>query len=129
MRDIGAERNLSKVRILLSIGMEAGPILLADQKTVCAARTGMSLSGGMLRPTEKVKNRATGKRMPNITFVYGHDAEYLKSSMAEMGDAITNPLNLSLALSRAASSFKVYDFQGLREKEVWPDDSEEYRSY
>jgi glutamate/tyrosine decarboxylase-like PLP-dependent enzyme len=42
------------------------------------------------------------------TFVYGHDAEYLKSGMAELGDAITNPLNLSLALSRAAYSFKAY---------------------
>jgi glutamate/tyrosine decarboxylase-like PLP-dependent enzyme len=42
------------------------------------------------------------------TFVYGHDAEYLKTGMSEWGDIITNPWNLSLALSRAAYSFKAY---------------------
>jgi len=66
MIDIGAERNLSKVRILRSIEIETGPILLADQKTVCAARMGINPSGGILRPAENVKKRATGKRIPNI---------------------------------------------------------------
>ena len=42
------------------------------------------------------------------TFVYGHDAEYLKTGMDELGDALTNPVNLSLALSRPDYGLKAY---------------------
>jgi glutamate/tyrosine decarboxylase-like PLP-dependent enzyme len=42
------------------------------------------------------------------TFVYGHDTEYLDSSMDVAGDVLSNPFNLSLALSRAGYSVKAY---------------------
>jgi glutamate/tyrosine decarboxylase-like PLP-dependent enzyme len=43
------------------------------------------------------------------TFVYGHDAEYLKTGMDELGnDALDNILNLSLALSRPDYGLKAY---------------------
>lgn len=42
------------------------------------------------------------------TFVYGHDAEYLKTGMRVHGDAVNNVLNLSLALSRPDYGSKVY---------------------
>lgn len=42
------------------------------------------------------------------TFVYGHDAEYLKTGLAELGDALTSPFNLSLALSRPDIGGKAY---------------------
>jgi glutamate/tyrosine decarboxylase-like PLP-dependent enzyme len=42
------------------------------------------------------------------TFVYGHEAEYLKTAKATHGDALTNPLNLSLALSRPDYGLKAY---------------------
>ena len=42
------------------------------------------------------------------TFVYGHDAEYLKSTFDLSEDKLTNPHNLALALSRNFSSLKVY---------------------
>ncbi len=42
------------------------------------------------------------------TFVYGHDTEYLDSSMDIAGDVLNNPFNLSLALSRAGYSVKAY---------------------
>jgi hypothetical protein len=67
IREMGAERNRSNVRSLRSIGIATGPILLADQKTVWAHKTGINLSGGMLRPTVKVKNNATGNSIPNIS--------------------------------------------------------------
>jgi hypothetical protein len=67
INEIGAERNLSNVRSLRSIGIATGPMLLADQKIVWAHKTGINLSGGMLRPTVKVKNKATGNNIPNIS--------------------------------------------------------------
>lgn len=42
------------------------------------------------------------------TFVYGHDAEYIKTQMEEFGDAVNNIFNLSLALSRPDYGSKVY---------------------
>ena len=42
------------------------------------------------------------------TFVYGHDAEYLKTGQEWSGDVLTNPLNLSLALSRPDYGLKAY---------------------
>ena len=42
------------------------------------------------------------------TFVYGHDAEYLKTGMGELGDAMNNILNPSLALSRPDYGLKAY---------------------
>jgi glutamate/tyrosine decarboxylase-like PLP-dependent enzyme len=42
------------------------------------------------------------------TFVYGHDAEYLKTGMKELGGAMDNILNLSLALSRPDYGTKAY---------------------
>jgi hypothetical protein len=42
-------------------------MLLADQNTVCADSTGINLSAGILRPTVKVKNKATGNNIPNIS--------------------------------------------------------------
>jgi aromatic-L-amino-acid decarboxylase len=41
------------------------------------------------------------------TFVYGHDAEYLKAT-SEIGDALDAPWNLSLALSRPDYGLKAY---------------------
>ncbi len=67
MSEMGADRNRSKVRILRSIGIATGPMLLADQNTVWADNTGINLSGDMFRPTVNVKNNATGKRIPNIS--------------------------------------------------------------
>ena len=42
------------------------------------------------------------------TFVYGHEAEYLKTGQALHGDRMRNPLNLSLALSRPDYGLKAY---------------------
>ena len=42
------------------------------------------------------------------TFVYGHDALYLKTGVTELGDALKSPLNLSLALSRPDLGGKAY---------------------
>jgi glutamate/tyrosine decarboxylase-like PLP-dependent enzyme len=42
------------------------------------------------------------------TFVYGHDAEYLKSGFAVSDDQLSNPFNLSLALSRPSYGYKAY---------------------
>jgi len=42
------------------------------------------------------------------TFVYGHEAEYLKTGKEWSGDRITNPLDLSLALSRPDYGLKAY---------------------
>ncbi len=42
------------------------------------------------------------------TFVYGHDAEYLKSAFGISEDQLTNPHNLALPLSRNFSSLKAY---------------------
>ncbi len=42
------------------------------------------------------------------TFVYGHEAKYLKSAFDKIEDQITNPHNLALPLSRNFSSLKAY---------------------
>ena len=42
------------------------------------------------------------------TFVYGHEAKYLKSAFDELRDQITNPHNLALQLSRNFTSLKAY---------------------
>ena len=42
------------------------------------------------------------------TFVYGHEAEYLKSAFDLSEDQLTNPHNLALPLSRNFSSLKAY---------------------
>ncbi len=42
------------------------------------------------------------------TFVYGHEAEYLKSAFSLSEDQLTNPHNLALPLSRNFSSLKAY---------------------
>ena len=42
------------------------------------------------------------------TFVYGHEAEYLKSAFNLSQDQLTNPHNLALPLSRNFSSLKAY---------------------
>ncbi|TRO56670.1 aminotransferase class V-fold PLP-dependent enzyme [Candidatus Bathyarchaeota archaeon] len=42
------------------------------------------------------------------TFVYGHEAEYLKSAFELSEDQLSNPHNLALPLSRNFSSLKVY---------------------
>ncbi len=41
-------------------------------------------------------------------FVYGHEAEYLKSAFGVTEDKLTNPHNLALPLSRNFSSLKAY---------------------
>jgi hypothetical protein len=66
MRDSGAERKRSKVRIRRSMGMATGPMLLEAQNTVCAASSGMSFSFGISLPIVNVKKRAIGNRIPNI---------------------------------------------------------------
>ena len=42
------------------------------------------------------------------TFVYGHNAEYLKSAIDQLEDQLINPHDLALALSRNFSSLKAY---------------------
>ena len=42
------------------------------------------------------------------TFVYGHEAEYLKTGMEKIEDSLNNFLNLSLALSRPDYGLKAY---------------------
>ena len=42
------------------------------------------------------------------TFVYGHEAEYLKTGKELSGERVTNPLDLSLALSRPDYGLKAY---------------------
>lgn len=42
------------------------------------------------------------------TFVYGHNAKYLESAFDQLEDQLTNPHDLSLALSRSFISLKAY---------------------
>ena len=42
------------------------------------------------------------------TFVYGHDAEYLKTGFDHMGGALGNHMMLSLSLSRPDYGLKAY---------------------
>lgn len=42
------------------------------------------------------------------TFVYGHNAKYLESAFDQLEDQLTNPHDLSLALSRSFTSLKAY---------------------
>lgn len=42
------------------------------------------------------------------TFVYGHEAKYLKSVLDQLKDQMTNPHNLALPLSRSFTSLKAY---------------------
>ena len=42
------------------------------------------------------------------TFVYGHEAEYLKSAYDQLKDQVVNPHNLALPLSRSFTSLKAY---------------------
>ena len=42
------------------------------------------------------------------TFVYGHEAEYLKTAFDQAQDQLVNPHNLALPLSRSFSSLKAY---------------------
>ncbi len=42
------------------------------------------------------------------TFVYGHEAKYLKSAFDQLKDQIVNPHNLALQLSRNFTSLKAY---------------------
>jgi glutamate/tyrosine decarboxylase-like PLP-dependent enzyme len=51
-----------------------------------------------------VKDRVAHYR----TFVYGHEAEYLKSAFDLSEDHLANPHNLALPLSRSFSSLKAY---------------------
>jgi len=48
------------------------------------------------------------KRAHYSTFVYGHEAEYIKSGMTLSDDVISSPHNLSLQLSRNNTSLKAY---------------------
>jgi glutamate/tyrosine decarboxylase-like PLP-dependent enzyme len=42
------------------------------------------------------------------TFVYGHEAEYLKTAFDQAQDQLVNPHNLALPLSRSFPSLKAY---------------------
>ncbi len=42
------------------------------------------------------------------TFVYGHEAEYLKTAFDQLEDQVVNPHHLALPLSRSFSSLKAY---------------------
>jgi aromatic-L-amino-acid decarboxylase len=42
------------------------------------------------------------------TFVYGHEAEYLKSAFTQIEEQLDNPHNLALPLSRSFTSLKAY---------------------
>ena len=56
LRDTGAERNLSKVRILLSRGIVIGPMDEEAKKSVWATSTGIARSTGIFRPITKDRN-------------------------------------------------------------------------
>jgi aromatic-L-amino-acid decarboxylase len=42
------------------------------------------------------------------TFVYGHEARYLKSAFGQLEDEVVNPHNLALPLSRSFAALKAY---------------------
>jgi aromatic-L-amino-acid decarboxylase len=42
------------------------------------------------------------------TFVYGHEARYLKTAFGQLEDEVVNPHNLALPLSRSFSALKAY---------------------
>ena len=66
-RDIGADKYLSNVFVLLSRGMTTGPTVDEAQKTVCESRMGSDCTELRFLPTVKVKKRAIGNKTPNIS--------------------------------------------------------------
>jgi len=64
--DTGADRNLSKVFILLSRGIVTGPIDDEAKKSVWATSIGIAWSIDMFRPITKDKNIESGNKIPNI---------------------------------------------------------------
>ena len=64
--DTGAERNLSKVCILLSSGIVMGPMDEDAKKSVCAMRIGMARVIGIFLPMTKDRNMENGNRIPNM---------------------------------------------------------------
>ena len=66
VRDTGAERNRSKVRILLSKGIVTGPIDEEAKKSVCATSAGIASATDKFRPIKNDKNKEKGNNTPNI---------------------------------------------------------------
>jgi hypothetical protein len=56
----------SKVFVLLSVGMTAGPIDDELKRIVIAISPGMSEAGGTFLPTANERNMKTGNIIPNI---------------------------------------------------------------
>jgi len=66
LSDTGADRNLSKVRILLSKGIVTGPMDEEAKKSDWATSTGIAWSIGIFRPITKDRNMENGNSIPNI---------------------------------------------------------------
>ena len=92
----GAWVRISKTHKHLAEGIERADSLAVDlHKWMCMPYgIGCTL----------VKNRVAHYS----TFVYGHEAEYLKSSFNQIEEQLDNPHNLALPLSRSFSSLKAY---------------------
>ena len=92
----GAWVKISKTHRHLADGMEDADSLAVDlHKWMC-----MPYGIGCTLVKDRLAHYST--------FVYGHEARYLKSAFGQVEDQIVNPHNLSLPLSRNFTSLKAY---------------------
>jgi len=92
----GAWVKISKTHSHLADGMERADSLAVDLHKWMYMPYGIGCT--------LVKNRLAHYS----TFVYGHEAEYLKSAFGQVEEKVVNPHNLALPLSRNFSSLKAY---------------------
>jgi len=92
----GAWVRLSKTHRHLAYGMERADSLAVDLHKWMDMPYGIGCT--------LVKDRLAHYS----TFVYGHEAKYLKSAFGQLEDEVVNPHNLALPLSRGFSSLKAY---------------------
>jgi aromatic-L-amino-acid/L-tryptophan decarboxylase len=92
----GAWVKISRTHKRLADGMERADSLAVDLHKWMDMPYGIGCT--------LVKDRLAHYR----TFVYGHEAEYLKTAFGHAQDQAVNPHNLALPLSRSFSSLKAY---------------------
>jgi aromatic-L-amino-acid decarboxylase len=92
----GAWVKLSKTHSYLANGMERADSLAVD------------LHKWMYMPYGLGCTLVKDKLAHYSTFVYGHEAIYLKTGMDQVKDQLSNPHNLALPLSRSFLSLKAY---------------------
>lgn len=92
----GAWVKISKTHKHLADGMERADSLAVD------------LHKWMYMPYGIACTLVKDKLAHYSTFVYGHDAKYLKSAFDQVKEQIINPHSLALPLSRSFSSLKAY---------------------